>query len=245
MANFDRTNLSRKLNESNDNSDIHFVNVEVDPQDSPTKKRHSASYFKINDIIENTKGKAMSIPSSQFVIPTLPKGSGLAINILSTWGDPYYVGLMGIDLFDGSGHPITLDDVYNQLSADPPDINMLPEYDNDPRTVDNLMDGINHTCDDLHAWLAPFTPGSNHFIYIDLNEETTISMIRIWNYNKSRIQSHRGARYVEILLDNQIIFKGEVKRAAGEILAEDEVRHGGRGEEQPRREASCEHSESQ
>ena len=83
MANFDRTNLSRKLNESNDNSDIHFVNVEVDPQDSPTKKRHSASYFKINDIIENTKGKAMSIPSSQFVIPTLPKGSGLAINILS------------------------------------------------------------------------------------------------------------------------------------------------------------------
>lgn len=47
MANFDRTNLSRKLNETNNNnSDIHFVNVEVGdhnsvgPDDSPTKKRH-------------------------------------------------------------------------------------------------------------------------------------------------------------------------------------------------------------
>ncbi|GMI37559.1 hypothetical protein TrRE_jg13071 [Triparma retinervis] len=229
MANFDRTNLSRKLNESNNNnSDIHFVNVEVGDHnsvgadDSPTKKRNSTSYFKINDIIENTKGKAISIPSSQFNIPTLPKGRKLTFNILSTWGDPYYVGLMGIDLFDGSGHPITLDNVDRQLSADPPDINMLPEYDHDPRTVDNLMDGINHTCDDLHAWLAPFTPGSNHLIFMNLNNETTISMIRIWNYNKSRIHSHRGARYVEILLDNQIIFKGEVKRAVGEVLLLDE-----------------------
>ena len=26
-------------------------------------------------------------------------------------------------------------------------------------------------------------------------------MIRVWNYNKSRIHSYRGARYVELLLD--------------------------------------------
>ena len=34
-----------------------------------------------------------------------------------------------------------------QVWADPPDINVLPEYGNDPRTVDNLLDGHNHTCD--------------------------------------------------------------------------------------------------
>ena len=33
-----------------------------------------------------------------------------------------------------------------QVWADPPDINVLPEYGNDPRTVDNLLDGHNHTC---------------------------------------------------------------------------------------------------
>ena len=40
-------------------------------------------------------------------------------------------------------------------------------------------------------------------------------MIRIWNYNKSRIHSSRGARYVEISLDDRTIFKGEIKRAMG------------------------------
>lgn len=42
--------------------------------------------------------------------------------------------------------------------------------DNDPRTVDNLIDGCNHTCDDLHAWLAPFTRGKDHFIYMEFDD---------------------------------------------------------------------------
>jgi hypothetical protein len=33
---------------------------------------------------------------------------------------------------------------------------VLDGYGNDPRTVDKLTDGHNHTCDDMHAWLAPF-----------------------------------------------------------------------------------------
>ena len=43
-------------------------------------------------------------------------------------------------------------------------------------------------------------------------------MMRIWNYNKSRIHSFRGARYVEIKLDDQFIFKGEIQRAPGAML---------------------------
>ena len=109
------------------------------------------------------------------------------------------------------GHLIRLSNPLEQIWAIPADINVLPEYNNDPRTVDNLLDGVNHTCDDLHAWLTPFTSGQDHLIMIDLDEDTSISMIRIWNYNKSRIHSYRGARYVEILLDNLgPIFKGEV-----------------------------------
>jgi hypothetical protein len=40
-------------------------------------------------------------------------------------------------------------------------------------------------------------------------------MIRIWNYNKSRIHSYRGARLVTCTLDNKIIFKGEISKAPG------------------------------
>ena len=202
VANFDRKNPSRKpLNESLNTGDIHFLNVEATtamnsgakqhPELSVDKRGQGLPFFKMNEVIESSKGKTLVMPSSQFVIPTLPSGRNLSFNILSTWGDPYYVGLMGIDVFDGSGHPIVLDDVYRQLSADPPDINVLPEYDSDPRTVSNLVDGVNCTCDDLHAWLAPFTPGGNHYVNMRLNRDTVISMIRIWNYNKSRIHSYR------------------------------------------------------
>lgn len=37
------------------------------------------------------------------------------------------------------------------------------------------------------------------------------------NYNKSRIHSYRGAKDVEITLDNKCIFKGEIARACGGI----------------------------
>mmetsp|Transcript_5578 Transcript_5578/g.8503 ORF Transcript_5578/g.8503 Transcript_5578/m.8503 type:complete len:1138 (+) Transcript_5578:100-3513(+) len=156
--------------------------------------------------------------TSQFVIPELPAGKNLVINILSTWGDPHYVGLMGIDIFDSSGHLVVPGNMETQVWACPADINVLPEYGNDPRTVDNVLDGVNHTCDELHAWLTPFTRGEDHLVCIDFDEVSVLSMIRIWNYNKNRIHSYRGARYVEISLDGAIIFKGEIKRAPGAVL---------------------------
>lgn len=86
--------------------------------------------------------------------------------------------------------------------------------------MDNLLDGVNHTCDDLHAWLAPFTGGQNHFIHVEFDEPTVISMIRIWNYNKNRIHSYRGARYIEMSFDtaSNLIFRGEIKRALGAVM---------------------------
>ena len=55
----------------------------------------------------------------------------------------------------------------NILSS--PHINYVSLLGNDPRTVDNLVDGNNFTCDELHAWLAPFTKGSDHLIFMDMD----------------------------------------------------------------------------
>jgi len=52
-----------------------------------------------------------AMESSEFEIPTLPNGTLLCLNIRSTWGDPFYVGLNGLELFDGSGHAVAGDRV--------------------------------------------------------------------------------------------------------------------------------------
>ena len=46
-----------------------------------------------------------------FSIPELPIGRELVINILSTWGDRFYVGLTGLEIFTALGEPAKIQDV--------------------------------------------------------------------------------------------------------------------------------------
>ncbi|NXH27406.1 K0556 protein, partial [Myiagra hebetior] len=150
---------------------------------------------------------------NDFKIPVLPKGQHLVIDIRTTWGDRHYVGLNGIEVFSSKGEPVQI----AKITAEPPDINILPAYGNDPRIVTNLIDGVNRTQDDMHLWLAPFTPGKPHFVFIDFVNSCQVAMIRIWNYNKSRIHSFRGVKDIIMLLDEQCIFKGEIAKASGTL----------------------------
>lgn len=152
-------------------------------------------------------------PEDDFEIPVLPLGQRLVINILSTWGDRHYVGLNGLEVFSSSGEPIKP----AHIRADPPDINILPAYGKDPRVVTNLINGVNRTQDDMHLWLAPFTPGRSHTVFLDFGTSYQVAMIRVWNYNKSRIHSFRGVKEVEMVLDGRCIFRGEIAKAAGTL----------------------------
>lgn len=67
-----------------------------------------------------------------------------------------------------------------QITADPADINVLPEYNRDPRVITNLLDGVNRTRDDMHLWLAPFTEGKSHRITVTFSHHETLAMLRIW-----------------------------------------------------------------
>ncbi|XP_059717726.1 katanin-interacting protein isoform X9 [Haemorhous mexicanus] len=150
---------------------------------------------------------------SDFKIPVLPYGQHLVIDIRTTWGDRHYVGLNGIEIFSSKGEPVQI----AKITAEPPDINILPAYGNDPRVVTNLIDGVNRTQDDMHLWLAPFTPGKAHFVFVDFVDSCQVAMIRIWNYNKSRIHSFRGVKDIIMVLDEQCIFKGEIAKASGTL----------------------------
>jgi hypothetical protein len=119
-----------------------------------------------------------------------------------------------LELFDGEGEKITRS-AFKSIQADPAGMNVLPDYTNDPRTVDNLFDGVNRTTDAFHLWLAPFTPGASHVVTVEFVEPVTLSMIRVWNYNENRTSVARGARHVEIRLDKHPVFRGEIRQASG------------------------------
>ncbi|XP_063994745.1 katanin-interacting protein-like isoform X1 [Diachasmimorpha longicaudata] len=148
----------------------------------------------------------------EFIIPELPEGSLITIEILSTWGDRHYVGLNGMEIFSSLGEAVSLNKIWSQCddSTEPSD---------DP-TVANLMNGIYRTRDDLNMWHAPYKRGSQISIHVELSKKINIGLIRIWNYNKSRIHSYQGAKDVVIKLDDVIIFSGEIARASGDVVGD-------------------------
>ncbi|XP_066597442.1 protein KATNIP homolog [Prorops nasuta] len=140
-----------------------------------------------------------------FIVPELPSGKKLVIEILSTWGDREYVGLNGIEIFSNCGEIIAVNEIY----VDEKDFDTLNE-----QSVSNLINGKNKTTDDANLWLALYHGEKR--IYMIFKELMTIAMIRIWNYNKSRIHSYRGAKDIIIKLDDTVIFYGEIARASGD-----------------------------
>lgn len=105
--------------------DVHFVNI---AQRGAAPAQDEAQYFEKKEPFETATGRVIGVESNDFQIPELPSGQKLMFNILSTWGDPYYVGLMGIEVFDRHGHLIVLSSPEKQLWANPSDINVLPVY---------------------------------------------------------------------------------------------------------------------
>ena len=64
-----------------------------------------------------------------------PRGATLRLSLLSTWGDPNYVGLSALELSDDKGEPLTIDDPKVTVRASPQGVCELPGLTDDPRTV--------------------------------------------------------------------------------------------------------------
>jgi hypothetical protein len=86
--------------------------------------------------------------------PQLPEGFTLKFILHSSWGDRFFIGLNGIEIFNENGEIIT-NQKLSQIVADPSSIAKLQGYEGDKRVVTNLINGQNSTTCNTNIWLAP------------------------------------------------------------------------------------------
>lgn len=145
-------------------------------------------------------------------IPNLPRGRVISLYILSTWGDSNYVGMNGVEFWNREGKLITPNKVCSDGSL---------EESIDPRSnFYNIIDGMNHTQDDIHCWLSEVKPNLTPRLDFHFLNPETFAMIRIWNFNRNRVHANRGVKDIVIELDKKACFSGEIAMASGTINSE-------------------------
>jgi hypothetical protein len=149
------------------------------------------------------------------------------LNLYSTQGDFYYIGLNGVEIYDQMGRDVlqTMKGSYTTF-AEPWSVSSMRGMENDMRMPANLVRQPHATFDDANMWLAPFKntksvvaaqggkQDSNsrvpNFVLFSFDQPVSISAIRLFNYAKT---AARGVNEFEILLDSKPVYRGFARQA--------------------------------
>ncbi|CUE99344.1 Hypothetical protein, putative [Bodo saltans] len=95
-------------------------------------------------------------------------------------------------------------------------LNPLTEILRQRYNVANLVNGIVHTTDEHRMYATPFRNGKHHLVCIGFPVSVSISAIRLFNYRGGgRSKTNKGARLIEMTVDDQLIFRGEIAESNG------------------------------
>lgn len=170
------------------------------------KKYPQKITFPISQLVYNIEPK----PSAIMPISS-PTGFTLEFHLKCTFGDPYYIGLNGIEIFDIMGNNLlTKENEANfRIIGDPAGVFIIPDMAKDPRVITNLYKS-NPFVDNVNdVWLAPFAKYDKAFnrniIVVEFKNPITIGVINIWNYSRT---PNRGVKEIEVYLDDSMIYCG-------------------------------------
>lgn len=154
----------------------------------------------------------------------LPICFTVAINLYSTHGDFYYIGLNGVEIFDQNGKDLlqTRRGAF-KVFAQPYAVNSLAGMEADTRVPHNLCLQPHATFDENRMWLAPFkntkTVGTGkekpdsrmpNLLMFTFEHPVGISGVRMFNYAKT---PSRGVKEFEIVLDQKPVYRGYCRQA--------------------------------
>jgi hypothetical protein len=142
--------------------------------------------------------------------PLLPEGFVLKVVLHSSWGDRFFIGLNGIEVFSDKGENITTKNL-SQVRADPSSISKLPGYEKDRRVVGNLVNGKHGSATESNSWLAPLLSdvekiekGRPNILLLEYAKPTRIAGINFYNYAKT---PEWGVREIEVFLDSCLLYR--------------------------------------
>ncbi|KAK6031972.1 hypothetical protein OSTOST_01865, partial [Ostertagia ostertagi] len=133
------------------------------------------------------------------------------LQLLSSWGDEFYIGLNGIELYDRRHERIKVR--AHNLAAFPESVNILPAVDGDPRTSLNLINGCNDTDRAEQMWLTPMLPNRCARVFFVFDVPVAVSTFVIYNYRKTPA---RGVRHISVSVDDLIVYSGDVPASTAE-----------------------------
>ena len=181
------------------------------------KKYPQQINFPINQVICDVE------PRPSHILPiSSPSGFTIQINLKSTFGDPYYIGLNGLEIFDVKGNNLLEESNEGnfKMIAEPPGVFILPNMSKDKRKVRNLYNGSNISESYSDVWLAPYVKFDKQYkqniIVIEFINPIALGAINFWHYTKDTFRSAKG---VEILLDGNLIYCNSLNDVKEHLLS--------------------------
>ncbi len=131
----------------------------------------------------------------------------LQFRIISTWGSVSQAGLTELQIFNEDGEKIELK---------PSEFHLRNCGLSSIKNINKITDSVIYTTEEEHMWLCSMpAPPTTPEIYLNINSAKGIGAIRIWNYNKSLIESTKGIKELEIIHNKNIVWCGIVNRGPG------------------------------
>ena len=181
------------------------------------RKQPQRISFPLSQLVHNVK------PKPSYITPiSSPTGFTIEFRLKSTFGDPYYIGLNAIEIFDLMGNNLLVKENEGnfKLTAEPAGVHVLPEMSRDLRVAKNLYNGNNLSEDNRDTWLTTFVKFDKslqtNIIIVEFKDPVILGVVNIWNYTKTH---HRAVKEMEIYLDDNIIFCGPLNNIKERLLS--------------------------